>query len=167
MIGLAIGVLVGGMVVGALWTFVIGLAGAPASIVALKSKTETGAYPTWSIMLVAASQLVALLIWSAACVGSAAALTVDSSGFGVWILWGAFALVSFMPGASALKDSADASAPAHLAITISTPLNFPGFLILAFAPGVREAAFGWVPVLAFRNASLGKSGFRCLKSPLP
>lgn len=133
----------------AMWTFVVGLAGAPGALLTATAMQRSGAtkIPTWGLLATVAGQLYVSLAFTAFVVQTTAAALQNSEGIGKWIAWLVTFFVASAPAFIALKDSARSGMRTvqHGATTLTAPLTAIGFFVFVFAPGVLEAGWGWVP----------------------
>ena len=148
-IGYAILLGFGGAFAAALWTFVVGFAGAPGALLTARAmrRSRTTAIPTWGVFATVAGQLYASLVFTAFVLETTASVLAHSAGFGKWVAWLVAFFVASAPAFIALKDAARAEAKnvQHVATTLTAPLTAIGFFLFLFAPSIREAAWGWVP----------------------
>lgn len=148
-IGYAILLGFAGTFAAALWTFVIGLAGAPGALLtaAAMRRIATSVIPIWGLLLTVAGQLYASLAFTAFILGTSSSVLANTTGFGKWVAWVVTFCVASAPALIALKDAARAEAKnvQHAATTLTAPLATVGFLVFLFAPRIRALAWGWIP----------------------
>jgi len=148
-IGYTILLAFGGTLLAALFTFVVGLAGAPGAFLTTLAMRRTGsqAIPLWGLLLTVAGQLYASLAFVAFIIQTTSSRLAGVAGFGTWIAWTVTFLVACAPAFIALKDAARAEVKKvqHGATTFTAPLTAIGFLVFVLAPGVLRAGWGWVP----------------------
>jgi ABC-type uncharacterized transport system permease subunit len=152
-IGLGILLLAGGTLLAAVWTFFLGLGGAPGAMLAHRLKPSenwhdgSGNVSWFGLAVCVIGQSYVALAFCALLVGyltNQLSKRPDLIGWALWIL--AFG-ISTMPASFALKDAAkkaekktqDVAAAVTLAIA---PI---GFIVFAFAPSVMRAGWGWMP----------------------
>ena len=149
-IGLAILLAFGGTIVAALWTFVVGLAGAPGAMYAASalSKSEETRIPPGAFWLTLLGQLAAMLIFTVFVVESTRSLLAGAESFR-WVAWAAAWWVSSAPGWMATKDSAQVENRTVQQVTtaFSAPLASLSFFLFTFLPESVNWGFGWVPHL--------------------
>jgi hypothetical protein len=140
---------VGGFFAAALFTFVIGLAGAPGALLtAAVTRGKTGSeVPAWGVLLTALGQFAASLVWIAALYNSVHGWLDNGSGLGRFLVWVVALIIANAPLAVALKDAAREPNKnvQHVATTIASPLTLIASLVLLFVPSLLEKGFGWVP----------------------
>lgn len=150
-IGFAILLAFGGMLAAALFTFVLGFAGAPGACLTAAAMRRTGSQtiPTWGLLLTTAGQLYASLAFVASIVQTTSARLAGTAGVAKWIAWTVAFVVACAPAFIALKDAARAETKnvQHGASTLTAPLSLLGFFLFVFAPSVLRAGWGWVPHL--------------------
>ncbi len=156
MFTLAILLIIGGSFFSALYTFVLGIAGAPGAILTHATMRRQGTHliPTWGLLLTLLGQVYASLAWVAAIVLFVRSSTAAHSGLGVWIVWFAAFLIAIGPASFALKEAASvhrekpqAFTVQHGAAAFTELLTVIGFFVFAFAPNMIEIAWSWVPQL--------------------
>ena len=147
---LAIALGVGGIFAAAIWTFVVGLMGAPGAMLhhAAEAKSNTAWLRAACVFLTMAGQLLGLLIFTAAVVGSTRSLVEMTDSLG-WLLWFVAFSVSGSPGWMMIKDASRAERrnAQQVATGLSVPLGNLTFFWFAFFPESADVVFGWVPHL--------------------
>jgi hypothetical protein len=150
-IGYAILLTFGGTLLAALFTFVVGLAGAPGALLTAAAMRRAGAttIPTWGLLLTVAGQLYASLAFTAFILQTTSSRLQGADGFGGWAAWVITFFVASAPPFIALKDAAGAEVKnvQHGATTLTAPLTALGFVVFVLAPSVLRAGWGWVPHL--------------------
>ena len=138
-----------GIFVAAIYTFIIGLAGAPGSLLsdAAAKRSPDGVTPIWGLFLTIAGQLYASLAFVALVIHFVEAHLRGATEPGKWIIWGIAFFVANAPPIIALKDAAKAERRniQHSAITFTAPLTAVGFFLFLFFPTIMNAGWGWVP----------------------
>ena len=139
----------GGTLLAALFTFVLGFAGAPGAFLTALAMRRTGSQvtPLWGLLLTVAGQLYASLAFVAFIIQTTSSRLAGVAGFGTWIAWTVTFLVACAPALIALKDAAraDVKTVQHDATAFTAPLTALGFLVFVLAPGVLRAGWGWIP----------------------
>lgn len=148
-IGFAILLGMGGTIVGALWTFAVGIGGAPGAMLTAwyMGARKSESTPIWGLIFTVTGQLYVSLAFIA-CVVLTARNHLDTEvGFGKWIAWFVAFFVATVPAMAALKDSAQKSEPnvQHDASAFSSALSTIGFFVFVFRPSTVPALWGWVP----------------------
>lgn len=145
-IGYAILLGFGGTLAAVIWTFVLGIAGAPGALLTAGVMRRTGAtaIPTWGLLITAAGQLYVSLAFAAFVMQTTSSVLADSGGLGKWVAWLVTFFVATSPGFMALKDAArhEEKNVQHFAPTFTAPLTVVRFFVFFFAPSIREAAWG-------------------------
>ena len=141
----------GGFFVAAIYTFIIGLAGAPGaflSAVAAK-RSPDGVTPVWGLLLTVAGQVYVSLVFVVLVIHFAEAALSEATGFSKWFAWGVAFFVAIAPITFALKDATHAERQnvQHIATTLTAPLTVIGFFLFKFFPTIMNAGWGWVPKL--------------------
>ncbi len=139
----------GGTLSAALFTFVVGLAGAPGAFLTHSAmrRTRSLVVPPWGLLLTVAGQLYASLAFVAFIIQTSSSRLAGVAGFGTWIAWTVTFLVACAPAFIALKNAArvEVRKVQHSATTFTAPLTALGFFVFVFAPGVLRVGWGWVP----------------------
>jgi hypothetical protein len=139
----------GGTLLAAMYTFVVGLAGAPGALLTLSAmrRADSNTIPTWGLLLTLVGQLYASLAFAAFIVLNTAARLQGVDGIWRWITWGVAFFVALAPASMALKDAAHAEVKnvQHGAATLTAPLTAIGFVVFVVVPSVLQAGWGWVP----------------------
>jgi hypothetical protein len=143
-IGFALLLGVGGTFVGALWTFAVGIGGAPGLAM---ERRHTNLIPTWGLVLTVAGQLYVALCFVAFVVALTRHHLAGQSGFGTWVAWAAAWFVSSVTVWAALKDAAQAEVRnvQHGGAVFTALFAEIGFFPFVFAPGTMSPLWGWVP----------------------
>jgi hypothetical protein len=139
-----------GTFLGALWTFAVGLGGAPGAMLTELAMNRRGerVVPTWSLVLTVLGQSYVSLAWVAFVLQTSQSRLAGQSGFGVWVAWLVTFFVATGPATYALKDAArEQRNVQHGATVFTAPLTGTGFFVFLFAPIVMRAGWGWVPHL--------------------
>lgn len=148
-VGYAILLAFGGALLAAVFTFAIGLAGAPGGVLTTAAMRRTGSatIPTWGLLLTVAGQLYASLVFTAFIVQTSSNRLQGMTGLGSWLAWIVTLFVATAPPFIALRDAArtEVKSVQHGATTLTAPLAVVGFFIFVFAPSVLQAGWGWVP----------------------
>lgn len=150
-IGYTILLIFGGTLAAALWTFVVGVAGAPGALLTAAAMRRSGAtaIPTWGFVATVAGQLYASLAFTAFVIQMTSAVLADTHVhvFGKSVAWLVTFLVACAPASIALKDAAGAEVKnvQHTATTLTAPLTAVGFFLFLLVPSTLEAGWGWVP----------------------
>lgn len=148
-LGLALILGVGGLLAAAIYTFVIGLAGAPGAMLsaAAAKRSPDEITPVWGLVLTVAGQLYASLLFVTLIINFVEARLSGTTGFGKWVVWVVAFIVAVAPTGMALKDAARAERRnvQHHAITLTVPLTVIGFFVFCFFPAVMNAGWGWIP----------------------
>lgn len=148
-VGFAILLGFGGAIVGALWTFAVGIGGMPGAMLTalgMKASNSEG-IPVWGIILTAIGQLYVSLIF-VVCVVLTAQNHIDAEpGVGNWVVWSVAFCVATVPSMAAFKDSLSEQSPTvqHGATPLSSLLSAVGFFVFVFAPSTIQTLWGWVP----------------------
>ena len=149
MFGFALLLGFGGIFAAAIYTFVVGLAGAPGALLsaAAAKRSPNGANPLWGLYLTMAGQLYASLVFVALVIHFVEPRLRGATGLGKWVVWGVAFLVAVAPPAIALKDAAHADRRnvQHTATTFTAPLTVLGFFLFQFFPALMGVGWGWVP----------------------
>jgi hypothetical protein len=138
----------GGILVAAIYTFVIGLAGAPGALLSAAAKrSPDGVTPIWGLLLTVAGQLYASLIFVTLVINFVEPRLHGVTGFGKWVVRCVAFFVAVAPPAFALKDAARAERRSvqHVATTLTAPLTALGFFLFEFFPAVMNTGWGWIP----------------------
>ncbi|MFC1762452.1 hypothetical protein ACFL6U_10280 [Planctomycetota bacterium] len=139
----------GGIFAAALYTYIIGIAGAPGAILttAATKRSPDGITPVWGLFLTVAGQLYASLVFVTLVINFVDARISDAAGFGKWIAWFVAFFVAIAPPAIALKDAARAEQRnvQHHATTFLLPLTVIGFILFKWVPTIMMSVCGWVP----------------------
>lgn len=139
-----------GTLVAALWTFAVGLGGAPGGMLtelALRRQEER-LIPTWGLVLTVLGQTYVALAFVAFTLQTTQSRLAGQSGFGVQVAWLVTFFVAIAPATIALRDAArERRKVQHGATVFTAPLVALGFFVFLFAPNVMHAGWGWVPHL--------------------
>ena len=148
-IGSAILFAIVGTVVGALWTFVIGLAGAPGAFIArLRGDEWHGGRQSWfGLLLCLLGQSYASLAFVAMTIGYLTNLLSDRPELIDGVLWIVCFFVALLPSTAALKDAASkpTKRAQDVATTFTVPLTLIGFFVFAFYQPAMRTGWGWLP----------------------
>ena len=148
-----------GTFLAALWTYAIGVAGAPGALyTAYRQRgadnvsvdadgTAVVKVPLLGLMLTAVGQLLAMLIFTVFVVESTRSMVDGTSGVLKWFGWIVAWWVAGAPAWMASKDSAQAEPRTvqHFATAFSAPLDFVAFFLFVFWPQLAAWGFSWVP----------------------
>ena len=143
----------------AIWTYVVGVAGAPGALYTAYRQRGTDPVsvdpdgrevlkvPFDGLMLTAVGQLLAMLIFTVFVVESTRSMVDGISGAPKWFAWIVAWGVAGAPGWMASKDSAQAEPRTvqHFATPFSAPLSFVAFFLFVFWPQLAAWGFSWVP----------------------
>jgi hypothetical protein len=161
-IGYTILLAFGGTLAAALWTYVVGVAGAPGALLTAAAMRRSGAtaIPTWGLLATVAGQLYASLAFTAFVIQMTSAVLADTHVFSNSVAWIVTFLVACAPASIALKDAARAEVKnvQHGATTLTAPLTAVGFFLFLLVPGTLEAGWSWVPRYA-GGATRGEAPF--------
>jgi hypothetical protein len=148
-LGFAILLGFGGIFAAAIYTFVVGLAGAPGALLsaAAVKRSPDGAIPVWGLLLTVAGQLYAALVFVALVTNFVEAHLSGTTGIGKWVAWIVAFFVAVAPTVIALKDAArvEQRNVQHHATTLTAPLTAVGFFVFQFFPSLMNTGWGWVP----------------------
>jgi len=149
-IGFAILFGFGGIFAAAVYTFVIGFAGAPGALLssAAVKRSRDGITPVWGLFLTLAGQLYASLVFVTLVIHFVEARLSSAIGMGKWVAWSVAFFVAVAPSAIALKDAvrAERRNVQHSATTLTAPLTAIGFFLFKLFPVIMNAGWGWVPM---------------------
>jgi hypothetical protein len=137
-----------GTLTGALWTFAVGLGGAPGAMLTELALQRKGnrLIPTWGLVLTVLGQAYVALAFVAFVLQTSQSRLAGQSGFGVWVAWIITFFVATAPATIALKDAArEQRNVQHGATVFTVPLVTLGFFVFLFAPTIMHAGWGWVP----------------------
>ena len=150
----AIIMVMAGTVLGAFWTFVVGVTGGLASLFpffmsqrAASRRRSTAGWDLLSLLSSALGQTYASLTWAVFVVESTRSLVAAQSGM-AWPIWIAAWWVSAVSTWAASKDATYAERRNHqhvAMLSITAPLATISFFVFAFFPPVASMGWGWVP----------------------
>jgi hypothetical protein len=150
-IGLAILVGFIGTLAAALYTFVIGLAGAPAALLTAammeRKRRAPNQVPPLGIVITVASQLYVSLVFVAFVVVSIRSLLGTTSGIASWLVWLVAWWVASAPTSFAMRDAArvEVKNVQHWSMALTSPLTKVAFWLFVLLPSSMELGWGWVP----------------------
>lgn len=148
-IGFALLLGFGGIIAAVFWTYIIGFAGVPGTLLssAAAKRSSDGTTPVWGLFLTAAGQLYVSLVFVTLVIQFVDARLSGAVGFGKWVAWGVAFVVAVAPPAIALRDAARAERRnvQHSATTLTAPLTAMGFFLFKLAPAIMNGGWGWVP----------------------
>ena len=137
--------------------------GAQRGLLAARAQAEIGLVPTGLFLLTVLGQLFAIMIFTAAVVGSTRSVLEMTDSLR-WLLWVAAFWVSGSAGWMPARRAArlDHRTSQYDATALSAPLGNPVFFWFAFFPESADAVFGWVPITDFHFRLDPNSGVRRL-----
>ena len=142
-LGFALLLGLGGILVAAIYTFVIGLAGSPGAMLsaAAAKRSPEGITPSWGFFLTLVGQLYASLVFVALVIQFVEAHLTGITGFGRWAVWIVAFFIAVAPAGIALKDAARVQRRnvQHYAMTLTVPLTVIGFFVFRFFPAVMSS----------------------------
>lgn len=151
LIGTAVLMALGGTMAAALWTFAVGLGGAPGAAVneVMVRKSEAGTIHPAGWLLTVLGQTYVSLIFVAFVVLSTRSVVGEHTGPGKWLMWFVAWAVAGAPTLMAARDSGQEAAPTvqHLATNYTVPLSQMAFFLFAFLPVSLTWGWSWVPHL--------------------
>mgnify|MGYP000748955416 CR=1 FL=1 len=143
---------IGGLFLAAIYTFIIGFAGAPGSIISTIGEKRFSNRLVWvlGVILTIAGQTYIAMAFAVLVINFVRGHFVDVSGFQKWILWTIAFFVANAPASYAVKDAYYAwreqqNNPQHIAIFVTDGLTVIGFFLCLFVPRLIEVGWGWVP----------------------
>jgi hypothetical protein len=142
-----------GTLAAAVVTILLGIAGAPGSMVAGAGKNA--AVRGAGLLIAVACQSYVALAFAAVIIESARPITGKTSGAWQIFLWCVAVFVASEPGAMAVKSVATKTADENPIVTrvtnqtalLTSSVNFFGSIIFAIFPSVVSWGWGWVPHL--------------------
>lgn len=150
-LGFAIVLGFGGMLLAAVWTFVIGLAGAPGAVLAAMANKSSGSerFPVWALVVTVSGQLYAALIFIVFVITTTERRVTSNDGVGAWVAWTVTFAVATAPAWIAAKDASKATPRTvqHVGTAFTAPLATAAFFVLLLAPATRNLGWGWLPSL--------------------
>jgi hypothetical protein len=148
-IGFAIVFGLGGLIVAVLYTFAIGLAGAPGALLssAAARRSSEGATPLWGLLLTVGGQLYVSMAFVTLVIHFVGSRLSGTTGPGRSVAWIVAFFVAVAPPVMALRDAARARVRnvQHIAMAFTAPLTIIGFFLLKFFPAIMNTGWGWVP----------------------
>jgi hypothetical protein len=148
-IGFALILGFGGVVAAVFWTYIIGFAGIPGTLLssAAARRSTHGITPLWGLFLTVAGQLYVSLVFVAIVIHFVDTRLSGAAGFGKWVAWAVAFCVAVAPPAMALRDAtrAERRNVQHSATTFTAPLTAIGFFLFKLLPAIMNAGWGWVP----------------------
>jgi hypothetical protein len=158
LIGISILLAFIGMLVAALYVFVIGFSGLLGSLTSeyFARNSEKPAVSILGLILSILGQTYASLAFVALIIQSVASWVGDSSGFGKWVLWIVGFAIAIAPSQIALKDATAqwrdgfreqsvGRTTSCYATTFVAPITIIGFLLFIFFPNLLSMGWGWIP----------------------
>jgi len=130
---------VGGTIVAAAWTFLLGVAGFPRALL-------WNRHPKGSIVICSLGQCYWALGFTAILHGATLKFLSNHENFIGWVIWIGIWIVSILPVRFALRDAADrAIKSAHdYAMTLSLPVAVVALPAFIFFPGLLSP-WAWLP----------------------
>ena len=139
----------GGILGAVFYTFIVGFAGAPGTMLsaAAAKRSPDDITPVWGLFLTVAGQLYTSLVFVTLVIYIVEPRLIETTGLGKWLVWVVAFLVAIAPPVIAVRDAvrAERRNVQHYAIILTTPLTAIGFFLFRLVPAVMNAGWGWVP----------------------
>ncbi len=149
-LGLVILYAVGGTLLAALWTFLIGFAGVPGALLGhalVPDENWRGKGSLLGLAVCVVGQGYAALCFCALVVGVTRNELSHHPDLIRWVLWLVSFIVAILPASFARKDAAKKpnKRTQDIAVVFTFAIAVVGFWVFVFSPYVLTAGWGWIP----------------------